>query len=87
GGTLNNQAERSQPSPSRSDLVVKAQLIKLAKKGQSSGSAGGSQTIRAGASPHMLLGQCISTPTLATWRPLISSTLRPINSTWGGQSS
>ncbi|CAB4316527.1 unnamed protein product [Prunus armeniaca] len=32
-------------------------------------------------------GQCISTPTLSMWLPLIRLALRPINSTWGGQYS
>ncbi|CAL8168212.1 unnamed protein product [Prunus armeniaca] len=63
GGTLSNQVERSQPGaflayyresgelmrPSRSDVAMQAQLMKLAKKGQSNGLASGSQTGRAGA--------------------------------------
>lgn len=45
---------------------MRAQLIKLAKKGQSSGSAGGSQTVRAGASPHMLVAQSQVTSVVTT---------------------
>lgn len=47
--------------PNRNDTSIQAKLMKLAKKGSSSGSAGGSQQARVDDSPHMLMAQSQAT--------------------------